>query len=161
MRLFVSLITMGLLSAGAGAAAQSDDVQQDVQQNLQQGLQQQGLQQQGEAQQLQAPAAPATLEAPAQFSAESGAETDIGSAAAESRKIAYTCVLQDLQRRVEIDYLDTDAGVPCEVNYYKDVETPGTRQTLWSASSTEGYCEQQAEGLVAKLQSWGWECGGQ
>lgn len=161
MRLFVSLITMGLLSAGAGAAAQSDDVKQDVQQNLQQGLQQQGLQQQGEAQQLQAPAAPATLEAPAQFSAESAAETDIGSAAAESRKIAYTCVLQDLQRRVEIDYLDTDAGVPCEVNYYKDVETPGTRQTLWSASSTEGYCEQQAEGLVAKLQSWGWECGGQ
>jgi len=70
----------------------------------------------------------------------------------------YQCTYGDLQRRVEI-LRETAAQVPCEVHYYKDSEAPGERQVLWSATNEVGYCENNAEELVAKLEGWGWDCG--
>lgn len=72
--------------------------------------------------------------------------------------IRYSCSLNGLVRRVELNYLTPPAVLPCEVNYYKDVETPGTVQTLWSALSNEGYCEAKTEAFIEKLSSWGWNC---
>ncbi len=70
---------------------------------------------------------------------------------------SYQCTYGDLQRRVEI-LRETGAQVPCEVHYYKDSEAPGERQVLWSATNEVGYCERNAEQLIAKLEGWGWEC---
>ncbi len=70
----------------------------------------------------------------------------------------YSCTYGDLQRRVDI-LRETGAQVPCEVHYHKDSEAPGERQVLWSAANEVGYCEKNAEQLIAKLEGWGWDCG--
>lgn len=70
----------------------------------------------------------------------------------------YTCTYGELQRRVEI-LRETGGQVPCEVHYHKDSEAPGEPQVLWSATNEVGYCEKNAEALVAKLEGWGWDCG--
>ncbi len=69
----------------------------------------------------------------------------------------YQCTYGDLQRRVEI-LRETGTQVPCEVHYYKDSEAPGERQVLWSATNEVGYCDKNAEQLIAKLEGWGWDC---
>lgn len=72
---------------------------------------------------------------------------------------SYQCSFGELKRRVEI-LTEPGVSVPCEVHYYKDTEAPGDRQVLWSASSEAGYCEKKTEEFIAKLESWGWDCGG-
>lgn len=72
--------------------------------------------------------------------------------------IRYSCAQQGLTRRIEVDYLNAPGVIPCEVNYYKDSEVPDTKQTLWQAQSSQGYCEDKAQGFVAKLSNWGWDC---
>ncbi len=69
----------------------------------------------------------------------------------------YQCVLQDLQRRVEVVY-ESSVAVPCEVHYFKDTEAPGEQQILWNAQNESGYCESQAQAFVEKLEGWGWNC---
>lgn len=70
----------------------------------------------------------------------------------------YRCTYGDMVRRVEI-FTEPGVTVPCEVHYYKDTETPGETQVLWSAQSQAGYCDSQARAFIAKLQDWGWDCG--
>jgi hypothetical protein len=67
------------------------------------------------------------------------------------------CTYGDMVRRVVI-MTEPGVSVPCEVHYFKDTEAPGEDQVLWSASQQAGYCEEQAAGLVAKLEGWGWDC---
>ena len=67
------------------------------------------------------------------------------------------CTYGDMARRVVI-MTEPGVSVPCEVHYFKDTEAPGEDQVLWSASQQAGYCEEQAAGLVAKLEGWGWDC---
>ena len=69
----------------------------------------------------------------------------------------YQCTMNNLTRRVEI-YYETGVSVPCEVHYYKDTESPGERQVLWSAMNEEGYCEARATEFVARLGDMGWSC---
>ena len=69
-----------------------------------------------------------------------------------------TCTYGDMVRRVVI-MTEPGVSVPCEVHYFKDTEAPGDDQVLWSATNQAGYCEEQAAGLVAKLEGWGWNCG--
>lgn len=68
----------------------------------------------------------------------------------------WSCTHNNLLRTVSIEYADSGA-LPCYVNYTKETEGVET-QSLWSAESQEGYCEEKAEGFVAKLTSWGWDC---
>ena len=68
------------------------------------------------------------------------------------------CTYGDSVRRVVI-MSEPGVSVPCEVHYFKDTEAPGEDQVLWSATQQQGYCEEQAAGLVAKLEGWGWDCG--
>ncbi|MDH4125650.1 MAG: hypothetical protein OEW64_01995 [Gammaproteobacteria bacterium] len=70
---------------------------------------------------------------------------------------SYQCTFDQLQRRIEI-LSEPGVPVPCEVHYYKDTETPGTKQVLWTASTEAGYCAARADEFVAKLREWGWEC---
>jgi len=88
-------------------------------------------------------------------SMQSAAAMPTESAATASK---FTCALQGLVRRVEIAYATDGTGIPCDVNYYKDSESPGEVSTLWSAQNIEGYCEQKANEFVNKLESWGWSC---
>ena len=72
--------------------------------------------------------------------------------------VRYACKMAKLERRVEVDYPDAPAPLPCEVNYYKDVEAPGQQFRLWIADNNQGYCRFQAEGLIRKLTELGWDC---
>lgn len=69
----------------------------------------------------------------------------------------YHCSFEQLQRRIEI-LSEPGVSVPCEVHYYKDTESPGSKQVLWTASTEAGFCAARAEEFVAKLRDWGWEC---
>jgi hypothetical protein len=69
---------------------------------------------------------------------------------------SWSCSKGDLVREVVIEYPQGSA-LPCKVVYKKQTEGIYD-QDLWSADSTEGYCEEKAAGLVAKLEGWGWVC---
>jgi hypothetical protein len=69
---------------------------------------------------------------------------------------SWNCSHDDLVREVMIEY-PQGGSLPCDVVYKK--QTEGVEdQVLWSAASQEGYCEDKARELVAKLESWGWVC---
>ncbi len=68
----------------------------------------------------------------------------------------WSCTHNDLTRTVEIEYSE-DSATACNVNYTKETEGVGAH-SLWSAENDTSYCEEKAEGLVAKLTSWGWDC---
>lgn len=70
---------------------------------------------------------------------------------------AYRCSHGGLVRRVEI-VRDTNADVPCSVNYTKETEAPGATEVLWTAEHEAGYCEARTREFIAKLESWGWQC---
>jgi len=69
----------------------------------------------------------------------------------------YQCSLDGVTRRVEI-LSEPGVPVPCEVHYYKDAESPGEDQVLWSAQNEVGYCEARAGEFVEKLRGMGWAC---
>lgn len=77
---------------------------------------------------------------------------------AEPTTTTYSCTLNGMTRRIEIEYSEVGSSVPCSVNYYKDSELPGEVSTLWQANNTEGYCEDRAQAFSEKLASWGWAC---
>ena len=69
---------------------------------------------------------------------------------------SWNCSHDDLVREVIIEY-PQGGSVPCDVVYKK--QTEGVEdQVLWTAANEEGYCEDKASELVAKLESWGWVC---
>ena len=69
----------------------------------------------------------------------------------------YQCSLDELTRRIEILH-EPGMSVPCEVHYYRDTESPGEDQVLWSAQNEAGYCESKAAEFVEKLRGMGWTC---
>ena len=72
----------------------------------------------------------------------------------------YQCTYGDMQRRVEILH-EPGVEAPCSVHYYKDTEMPGEQQVLWSAENDGNYCRTKTLEFVAKLEGWGWDCGGE
>ena len=76
----------------------------------------------------------------------------------ENSEITYLCTHGEQQRRIEVDLLEPPQAVPCEVNYYKDTEEPGTKTTLWTANNDSYYCENRAQGLIQTLEDANWSC---
>ena len=69
---------------------------------------------------------------------------------------SWNCSHDDLVREVIVVY-PQGGSIPCDVVYKK--QTEGVEdEVLWTAENDEGYCEDKARGLVAKLESWGWVC---
>ncbi len=69
---------------------------------------------------------------------------------------SWSCSHGNNVREVHIER-PTSSPVPCNVVYKK--QTEGVEdQILWNATSDDSYCEEKAQGLVAKLESWGWVC---
>ena len=56
-------------------------------------------------------------------------------------------------------HIERTAGqsAPCHVLYKK--QTEGVEDQIpWNAENDGTYCEEKAQGLIAKLESWGWVC---
>lgn len=70
---------------------------------------------------------------------------------------SYECTMANLVRRVAVER-EGSAPVPCEVAYYKDTESSGARQVLWSAEHDATYCGARASEFVARLEGLGWQC---
>jgi len=69
---------------------------------------------------------------------------------------SWSCSHGNDVREIHIERT-TSESVPCDVVYKK--QTEGVEdQILWSASNDDSYCEEKAQGLVAKLESFGWVC---
>jgi hypothetical protein len=56
-------------------------------------------------------------------------------------------------RIIEVAYTG-EGALPCEVQYTKSTEV----QVLWSAQSSENYCEPKAAEFIEKQKGWGWNC---
>lgn len=69
---------------------------------------------------------------------------------------SWSCSHGNDVREVHIERPTTDA-VPCNVVYKKLTEGVAD-QVLWNAENDDSYCEEKAEGFIAKLESWGWVC---
>ena len=69
---------------------------------------------------------------------------------------SWSCSRDNDVREIHIE-LSTTSPVPCHVVYKK--QTEGVEdQVLWSANNDDNFCDQKAQGLVAKLESFGWVC---
>lgn len=69
---------------------------------------------------------------------------------------SWSCSHGNDVREVHIER-PTSSPVPCNVVYKK--QTEGVEdQILWNATSDDSYCDEKAQGFVAKLESWGWVC---
>ncbi len=75
-----------------------------------------------------------------------------------AEKTEYTCRSGETVRRVIVEVGDFSTGLPCEVVYWKDSESPGVRRVLWNARSDAQFCDAKASGLVKKLDDSGWDC---
>jgi hypothetical protein len=67
----------------------------------------------------------------------------------------YTCTQGSAKRHISVEH-EEGQELPCQVKYHKpdqaSVEYP------WNADSTPGYCEEKAEYLASRLESFGWQC---
>lgn len=69
---------------------------------------------------------------------------------------SWSCSHGNDVREVHIERT-TSSPVPCNVVYKKLTEGVAD-QILWNAENDDSYCEEKAEGFVAKLESLGWVC---
>ena len=69
---------------------------------------------------------------------------------------SWSCRKNNDVREVHIERT-TSEHVPCDVVYKKQTEGIAD-QVLWTATNDDSFCEEKAEELVAKLDSWGWVC---
>ncbi|MFZ5608227.1 MAG: hypothetical protein ACOY99_01300 [Pseudomonadota bacterium] len=80
----------------------------------------------------------------------------LGPALAQEQATSWTCTNGGMTRSVELRENIPTAPL-CEVWYDKTAEG-GAKARLWSADNDGAYCRGQAEGFVAKLEGWGWQC---
>lgn len=69
---------------------------------------------------------------------------------------SWSCSRDNNVREVHIERTTAEA-VPCNVVYKK--QTEGFEDQIpWNATNDDSYCDEKAEGLVAKLEASGWVC---
>jgi len=69
---------------------------------------------------------------------------------------SWSCSSGNNVREVHIER-PTSNYVPCNV-VYKKLTEGAEDQVLWNAQNDDSYCEEKAEGFIARLESWGWVC---
>lgn len=67
----------------------------------------------------------------------------------------HVCTQGNLVRTVAVVYTNAPDKLPCEVQYTKNT---GDTNTIYSATSTAGFCEAKAQEVSEKLDSSGWNC---
>lgn len=75
----------------------------------------------------------------------------LASCAAPAADFSYVCENSGLTRSIEVV---EQPGYACRVRYTK---ASGTTYP-WNARNEADYCLSRAEGLLARLKSWGWQC---
>lgn len=85
-----------------------------------------------------------------------GVLSPAGGAWAES--LHFSCSIGSRIRQIEVRSDDPTRGVPCEVLYRKESESPGV-EVLWTARVDRQFCADKALGLVERLEGYGWACG--
>ncbi len=71
----------------------------------------------------------------------------------------FACLREEMTRLVYLEYSDVVGEPPCSVVYEKGPPGQPTREVLWRAENTQGYCEAQARAFVEKLRKSNWKCG--
>jgi hypothetical protein len=72
--------------------------------------------------------------------------------------VQTSCTKGDLVRRIAVLEHSLSSGRSCEVVYWKETETPGEQEVLWTAKQDAGYCYSKAITFAGKLTSLGWSC---
>ena len=67
----------------------------------------------------------------------------------------YTCSVGPAKRHISVEH-EEGQELPCQVKY--DKPDQATVEYPWNAESTPGYCEEKAEYLANRLESFGWQC---
>jgi hypothetical protein len=67
----------------------------------------------------------------------------------------YTCTQGSAKRHISVEH-EEGQELPCQVKY--DKPDQATVEYPWNADSTPGYCEEKAEYLASRLESFGWQC---
>jgi len=67
----------------------------------------------------------------------------------------YTCTQGSAVRHISVEH-EEGQELPCQVKY--DKPDQATVEYPWNADSTPGYCEEKAEYLASRLESFGWQC---
>lgn len=82
-------------------------------------------------------------------------DTMVRSKAFHGGESTHVCTQDNLMRTVAVVYTNAPDKLPCEVQYTKNT---GNTNTIYSATSTAGFCEDKAQELSGKLESSGWNC---
>lgn len=72
--------------------------------------------------------------------------------AAENQQ--FTCTNGAEKRVITVVYEVPNQNVPCRVDY----EKPQSLETLWTAKSAIGFCEEKANAFLEKQRGWGFSC---
>lgn len=73
-------------------------------------------------------------------------------------QFGQVCKKGKLTRKIEVNYAQENKPVPCQVHYYKNQESPGRVQVLWTALTQSGYCEKKVDEMAKTLVDSGWDC---
>ncbi len=68
------------------------------------------------------------------------------------------CKLDGQTRKVFIQLENPPAAVPCEVMQNKQINSPESAVSLWSAGDDPNYCKNSLISYVEKLRGLGFEC---
>lgn len=68
----------------------------------------------------------------------------------------YLCTNAAAERKISVQHEVPGQALPCVVRYDKTDE--GITEYPWTATHTEGYCEEKADYLATRLETFGWSC---
>lgn len=68
------------------------------------------------------------------------------------------CRIDNMTRKVFIQLENPPAAVPCEVMENKQIDSPESAVSLWSAGDDPNYCKNSLISYVEKLRGLGFEC---
>jgi hypothetical protein len=71
---------------------------------------------------------------------------------------AFTCRSHKLERRVELRHAERASRLPCQVVYWRDGTQPDSGKPVWEAENDYGFCIEQTQALLQRLEDSGWSC---
>ena len=77
----------------------------------------------------------------------------LSAAAVAGPKERVVCESGSVWHAVQVVY-PQGWSLPCEVHF----ETPEERRVVWTATSSEGFCERKAQEIIRRRENSGWSC---
>ena len=82
----------------------------------------------------------------------------VSSLAVRAQSEEYHCRRGDLARRIEVQFADDADRLPCQVLYWRDIESSERPRVPWNADHELEFCLAKAREIVDRLESAGWNC---